>query len=58
MRPASYHVARRRGAEIISLSIEKDLLKRAEGFAKSQGLSRSELFARGLRAILTLSGAA
>jgi len=47
-----------RGAQIISLSIEKDLLKRAETYAKSQGLSRSDLFARGLRAILTLAGAA
>ena len=47
-----------RGAQIISLSIEKDLLKRAERLAKEQGLSRSDVFTRGLRAFLVLAGAA
>jgi len=45
-----------RGAQIVSLSIEKDLLRRAERLAKSQGLSRSELFSRGLRALLAVAG--
>ena len=47
-----------KGVEIVSLSIEKDLLHRAERLAKAQGLSRSDLFARGLRAVLAISGAA
>jgi len=47
-----------KGAEIVSLSIEKDLLRSAERLAKAQGLSRSDLFSRGLRALLALAGAA
>jgi len=47
-----------KGAQIVSLSIERDLLRRAEQLAKSQGLSRSELFSRGLRALLAVAGAA
>jgi hypothetical protein len=46
------------GTKIISLSIEKDLLRRAEKLAKAQGLSRSDVFSRGLRALLALAGAA
>jgi hypothetical protein len=47
-----------RGAQVISLSIEKNLLKRAERFAEAEGLSRSELFSRSLRAVLAIAGAA
>jgi hypothetical protein len=47
-----------KGVEIISLSIEKDLLHRAERLAKQQGLSRSDLFSRGLRAVLAIAGTA
>ena len=47
-----------KGAQIVSLSIEQDLFRRAEELAKSQGLSRSELFSRGLRALLAVAGAA
>jgi hypothetical protein len=47
-----------RRVEIISLSIEKDLLPRAERLAEAQGLSRSDLFSRGLRAVLAIAGAA
>jgi hypothetical protein len=47
-----------KGAQIISLSIEKDLLRQAERLAKAQGLSRSDLFTRGLRAVLAIAGAA
>jgi hypothetical protein len=47
-----------KGAQIVSLSIEKDLLRRAERLAKAQGLSRSELFSRGIRALLAVAGAA
>ena len=41
-----------KGVQVISMSVEKDLLKRADAQAKSEGISRAELFARGLRAIL------
>jgi len=42
----------------MSLCIEKTLLRRAERLAKAQSLYRSELFRRGLRAVLALAGAA
>ena len=52
-------VARRRGrpriglgAEKVRVTIEKSLLREADLFARAKGLSRSELIARGLRAIL------
>lgn len=47
-----------KGAEIVSLSIEKELLRRAEDLAKAQGISRSDVFSRGLRALLAVAGAA
>lgn len=47
-----------RGATVISLSVERDLLTSADSFAKAQGLSRSELFVRGVRAVMVAAGAA
>jgi hypothetical protein len=47
-----------RGAQVVSLSIEKDLLRRAEQVARAHGISRSELFSRGLRAVVAVNGAA
>lgn len=41
-----------KGIKIISLSVERDLLKRADAYAKSTGLKRSALFAAGLLRIL------
>ena len=41
-----------RGAKVISLSVEKGLLAKADAAAKNIGISRAELFARGLRAVL------
>jgi hypothetical protein len=46
------------GARIVSLSIERDLLRRAQRLAEAQGISRSDLFSRGLRAVLAMAGAA
>ena len=46
-----------KGTQIVSLSIEKDLLRRAERVAKAQGVSRSDLFSRGLLAVLAAVGA-
>ena len=40
------------GAKVISLSVERGLLKAADARAKALGISRAELVARGLRAIL------
>jgi hypothetical protein len=41
-----------KGVEVISLSVERDLLRRADRVAKQQGISRAALFARGLLAAL------
>ena len=40
------------GAKVISLSVERQLLKEADAQAKALGISRAELVAQGLRAIL------
>jgi len=45
-----------RGTKIVSLSIETELLRQAERVARARGLSRSELFSRGLRAIIAIAG--
>jgi hypothetical protein len=44
------------GAAVISVSVERQLLARADLTAKSLGISRSELIARGLRAALAATG--
>jgi hypothetical protein len=41
------------GVKVISLSVEKDLLARADVIAKQRGMSRSALIAKGLEAILS-----
>ena len=40
------------GVKVISLSVERQLLQEADTQAKARGISRAELFARGLRAML------
>jgi hypothetical protein len=37
-----------KGIKVISLSVERDLLKRADAYAKAAGLKRSAVFAAGL----------
>jgi hypothetical protein len=37
------------GTKIVSVTVEKSLLKQADTFAKAQGMKRSELFARSVR---------
>lgn len=44
------------GAEKIRISVERDLLSKADAAAKRMHLSRSELIARGLREILRRAG--
>lgn len=41
-----------KGAKDVMISVEKDLLKLADAYAKKNRLTRSELFARGLRVFL------
>jgi hypothetical protein len=41
-----------KGVRVISLSVEKGLLKRADSCAKRLGISRAQLFSRGLEAVL------
>lgn len=40
------------GAEKIRVTIERGLLRKADRYAKKSGISRSELIARGLRAVM------
>ena len=42
-----------KGAEIVSVSVEKDLLNLADAYAKFKGISRSQLVGQGLRAVLS-----
>jgi hypothetical protein len=42
------------GAKVISLSVEGGLLDRTDAVAKAHGLSRAEIFARGMRAVLAV----
>jgi hypothetical protein len=41
-----------RGATAVLISIERDLLREADQFAKEHRLSRSQLIARGLRTVM------
>jgi len=40
------------GSKVISLSVEKSLLKKSDDLAKKQGLTRAQLFARALESLL------
>jgi hypothetical protein len=42
----------RKGAKVVPVSIEQGLLEEATRFAEANGISRSELIARGLRAVM------
>jgi hypothetical protein len=41
-----------KGAKRVMVSVERGLLKEADGYAKAQGMSRSELIGRALRGVL------
>jgi hypothetical protein len=45
-----------RGATVISVSVERALLERSDALAKSMGLTRARLIARGLKAVLAAEG--
>jgi hypothetical protein len=46
-----------KGVRVISLSVERGLLERADHYAQQHGLTRAQLFARGLAAVLNNSAA-
>ena len=41
-----------KGAKVVSISVEADLLKSADAYAKRLGIGRTELFVQGLRAFM------
>jgi len=41
-----------KGSQVVSLSVEKELLARADAYAKRRGLGRSETFILGLKGLL------
>jgi hypothetical protein len=41
-----------KGAKTISLTVEKELLDRADAYAKRHGISRAKLVAQGLKAVM------
>jgi len=41
-----------KGAKVVSVSVEADLLKRMDAYAKGHGLKRSELIIQGVKSIL------
>jgi len=45
-----------KGVQVISLSVEQSLLKKADRVAKRAGISRAALFAEGLKSILDRPG--
>lgn len=47
---------RGKGAKVISVSVEKDLLSRSDNLAKRLGVSRASLIERGLEAVLAAAG--
>ena len=44
------------GVRVISVSIERDLLRRCDELARTLGLSRARLIERGLRIVLAANG--
>jgi hypothetical protein len=47
---------RGKGAKVISVSVERELLSRSDSLAKNLGLSRASLIERGLKAVLAAEG--
>jgi len=46
------------GAEKIRVSVERSLLAKSDAFARRHKLTRSEMIARGLRAVMAVAGEA
>ena len=47
---------RGKGAKVISVSVERELLSRSDNLAKDLGLSRAAVIERGLKAVLAAEG--
>ena len=47
---------RGKGAKVISVSVERELLSRSDELAKNLGVSRASLIERGLKAVLIVEG--
>jgi hypothetical protein len=47
---------RGKGAKVISVSVERELLSRSDDLARNLGVSRSSLIERGLKAVLVVEG--
>ena len=47
---------RGKGAKVISVSVERELLSRSDDLAKNLGVSRASLIERGLKAVLIVEG--
>src|SRR5262249_3419823 len=47
---------RGKGAKVISVSVERELLSRSDSLAKQLGVSRAGLIERGLKAVLAAEG--
>jgi hypothetical protein len=45
-----------RGAHVISVSVERELLQRSDELARALGITRARLVARGLKAVLAAEG--
>ena len=45
-----------KGAKVISLSVEGGLLERVDAYARKNGISRAQLFARGVETLLAEAG--
>jgi hypothetical protein len=45
-----------RGSKVVSIGVERELLRRADALAKKEGVSRSLLFARGIEMLLASAG--
>jgi hypothetical protein len=45
-----------KGAHVISVSVERELLERSDRLAKDLGITRARLVARGLKAVLAAEG--
>jgi hypothetical protein len=47
---------RGKGAKVISVSVERELLSRSDRLARNLGVSRASLIERGLKAVLVVEG--
>jgi hypothetical protein len=47
---------RGKGAKVISVSVERELLSRSDDLARNLGISRASLIERGLKAVLVVEG--